>query len=204
MKKSEQQEQKKQALPEKDTPGPEDGVAGTALKEETDQKEAREETTEESKTAEEEVPTEISPLEKAERERDEFKDALIQERANFENYKRRNTAAIENTYRMAALDTAVKFLPVLDNMERALEALEDSPVKTGVELVKKELNKTFDALGVQAIDALGKTFDPAMHHAVMQVEPESGEKSGIVKSVLQKGYRADGRVLRPCIVTVTK
>ena len=144
---------------------------------------------------------------KAAAERDEYLNALIRERADFENYKKRNAAAVSRAFADGQLETALLILPVLDNLERALqvEVSEEGAkaIKTGVEMVEKQLREVLGKLGVEEIEALGKEFDPNLHNAVMQEEAEEGQESGIVKEVLMKGYKTKDRVLRHSMVKVT-
>lgn len=144
--------------------------------------------------------------EKLQKERDEYLSLLQRERADFENYKRRNQTAISEAYQNAVLDVAAKFLPLADNMEYALKAAgeEDSPIKQGVELIQKQLGEIFASLGIEEIAAEGQQFDPNFHNAVMQAEPEEGEESGQIKEVLMRGYRAGERILRHSMVKVVK
>lgn len=144
--------------------------------------------------------------EKLQKERDEYLSLLQRERADFENYKRRNQTAISEAYQNARLDVAAKFLPLADNMEYALKAAgeEDSPMKQGVELIQKQLSEIFTSLGIEEIAAEGQQFDPNFHNAVMQAEPEEGEQSGQIKEVLMRGYRAGERILRHSMVKVVK
>lgn len=144
--------------------------------------------------------------EKLQKERDEYLSLLQRERADFENYKRRNQTAISEAYQNAMLDVAAKFLPLADNMEYALKAAgeEDSPMKQGVELIQKQLGEIFTSLGIEEIAAEGQQFDPNIHNAVMQAEPEEGEQSGLIKEVLMRGYRSGERILRHSMVKVVK
>ncbi|MEY8381766.1 nucleotide exchange factor GrpE [Christensenellaceae bacterium 44-20] len=144
--------------------------------------------------------------EKLQKERDEYLSLLQRERADFENYKRRNQTAVSEAYQNAMLDAAAKFLPLADNMEYAIKAAgeEDSPIKQGVELIQKQLGEIFASLGIEEIEAQGQQFDPNFHNAVMQAEPEEGEESGLIKEVLMRGYRAGERILRHSMVKVVK
>lgn len=154
--------------------------------------------------AKEAAPEEVG---KMAAERDEYLNALIRERADFENYKKRNAAAVSRAFADGQMETALLILPVLDNLERALqvEVSEEGAkaIKTGVEMVEKQLREVLEKLGVEEIEALGKEFDPNLHNAVMQEEAEEGQESGIVKEVLMKGYKTKDRVLRHSMVKVT-
>ena len=100
------------------------------------------------------------------------------------------------------------FLPVLDNLDRAMESISasnvDESVIKGIELVRKQFLDTLSRLDVEEIDALGKPFDPELHNAVGQVEAEEGQEENTVALVLQKGYRMGGRVIRYSMVHVAR
>lgn len=124
--------------------------------------------------------------------------------ADFDNYRRRNAAAAALAREEAAADTAASFLPLLDNFERALAHEQaENTLYQGLQLMQKQLLEIFAKLGVSEIAALGEAFNPEIHHAVLQVEPENGQASGIVAEVLEKGYRLGERVLRYPLVKVT-
>lgn len=139
----------------------------------------------------------------AERQRDEYKDALVRERADFENYKKRN-AALASTSFDSGVESAVNaVLPVLDNFERAL-AVEcaDKQFASGMEMTMRQLEAALQGLGVEQIASDG-AFDPTRHHAIAQSEdPDLG--SNMIAQTLQKGYTLKGRVIRPAMVKVNK
>lgn len=142
--------------------------------------------------------------EKAAKERDEFLNLAQRVQADFDNYRRRNQNAREDAYNDGVRDSLVKFLPVLDNLERAAAAQgEEGALKEGVQLVLKQLNTVLANAGVEEIPASDCAFDPNVHHAVMQ-EAVEGCESGRVITVLQKGYTHGGRVLRHCMVKVSE
>ena len=106
---------------------------------------------------------------------------------------------------MGARTIVEKMLPVVDNFERGLAAVpeeqKEDPFVTGMDKVYKQLMTEFEAIGVAAIEAVGKEFDPELHNAVMQVEDEEKE-SGTVAAELQKGYRYKDTVVRHSMVSV--
>lgn len=155
--------------------------------------------------ADQQKNTEAAALEKAIAEKEEYLNALIRERADFENYKKRNSAAVSRAYADGKCEAAEELLPMLDNLERAIAAAEEeSPLKTGVEMVLRQAMDIFRNMGIEEIAAVGAEFDPNLHNAVMQVDPEEGEESGIVKEVMMKGYRTKDKVLRHSMVKVIK
>jgi molecular chaperone GrpE len=107
----------------------------------------------------------------------------------------------------SALETIVgQLLPVVDNMERASAAFKndklDEKYISGVEMVCKQLIDVLEKNGVKEIEALGKEFDPNIHHAVMQ-EPGEEDEENKVKEVFQKGYTLGNKVIRPTLVKVS-
>ncbi len=160
----------------------------------------------ESKGSKIKAKKEDGEKEKLKAERDEYLSLLQRERADFENYKRRNQAAISEAYQNAAIDVATKFLPLMDNLEYALKAAgeEETPIKQGVALIAKQMQEILASLGIEEIEAEGQPFDPNFHNAVMQEDAAEGEESGAVKEVLMRGYKMKDRILRHSMVKVTK
>jgi molecular chaperone GrpE len=147
-------------------------------------------------------------LKEAEDKRDEYLSIAQRTQADFENYKRRNKTAVADAYNSAMADVVEAFLPVLDNLERAIESVpeseENEPILKGIELVKRQFVDTLSRLGVEEIEALGLPFDPEFHHAVGQVDGEEGQEENTVAQVLQKGYKTDSKVIRYSMVHVVR
>lgn len=141
-------------------------------------------------------------LEQAERERDEYLGLAQRIQAEFENFRKRNNAVRSEAWDDGARETIAMMLPVIDNLERALDTTkEKSPLKDGVEMVLKQMLEVLDKRGVTVIDRLGEPFDPELENAVMQADPSEGEP-GTVCTVLLKGYRTPTRVIRHAMVCV--
>ena len=124
--------------------------------------------------------------------------------ADFESFRKRNESVRADAYADGRKDVAAMMLPVLDNLERAVDAASDSKdeaLKSGVELVLKQMQDAYQKLDVTPIDRLGEKFDPNLENAILQGTPEDGEP-GTVCQVLQKGYRIGDRVLRHAMVKV--
>jgi molecular chaperone GrpE len=124
--------------------------------------------------------------------------------ADFENYRRRNVNARTESFEDGAKSVISLLLPVLDNMERAMEAAQkskDKALKEGVEMVSRQLWEMLDKRGVKPIDRHGKKFDPNVENAILNGTPEDGE-AGTVCEVLQKGYSMGDSVLRHAMVKV--
>ena len=122
--------------------------------------------------------------------------------AEFDNYKKRSAKERENIYTDVRVDTVTKFLPVFDNLERAMKTeTADEAFKKGVEMTFNQLTDVFKKLGVEEIESVGKQFDPAMHNAVMHIEDEAYGESEIVEE-FQKGFRIGDKVIRFSMVKV--
>lgn len=136
---------------------------------------------------------------------EQYYEMLQRSAAEFDNYKKRTIKEKEALYSDAKGGVAAAFLPVMDNMERAISASVDvddaNPLKEGVSLVHKQLVSTFKNLGIEEIKALGEQFNPELHHAVMHIEDESLEANMVIEE-FQKGYTINGKVIRHSMVKV--
>ena len=129
-------------------------------------------------------------------------DKYLRLMAEFDNYKKRSAKERENIYTDVRVDTVAKFLPVYDNLERALKAeTADEAYKKGVEMTFNQLLDVFKKLGVEEIESVGKTFDPNLHNAVMHVEDEEKGENEIVEE-FQKGFKVNDKVIRFSMVKV--
>jgi molecular chaperone GrpE len=137
------------------------------------------------------------------RERDEYLELAQRTRADFENYKKRVARESAEAERRGKAKLVRELLPVVDNLERALEAeAGDSSLAEGVRLVYRELRDALDRLGVEAYEPVGEKFDPSLHEA-LSTRGEQGDP-GLVLEVVDKGYRLNGQVLRPARVVVSE
>lgn len=120
----------------------------------------------------------------------------------FDNYKKRSSKERESLHSSLLSDIISSFLPIVDNLEKALEAkTEDENYKQGIELVLKQFKDVLSANGVKEIEAVGKPFDPELHEAVASVVDESlGEKE--IKEEYRKGYQIGNKVIRHSMVVV--
>jgi molecular chaperone GrpE len=127
--------------------------------------------------------------------------------AEFENYKRRAQREQSDSIRFGNESLLKNLLPVIDNLERAIQCAKDAgtrgPLLEGVELTHKQFLEIVSKLGVRQICSKGNSFDPAVHQAVVQVESESMTPNTVVEE-FQKGYFLHDRVLRPAMVSVAK
>lgn len=130
---------------------------------------------------------------------------LLRTAAEFDNFKKRALKEKEDVQRFGIERVLKDFLPVMDNLERALEHAEQHDPKQvieGVRLVQKLFENTLAKHGVVGFTALGKPFDPAVHEALMQ--QESDAPAGTVVSEMAKGYKLNDRLVRPAAVVVSK
>lgn len=143
-------------------------------------------------------------LEEKTRQCEEYMNMVQRTAAEFDNYKKRTAKEKEALNLDASIDTVNAFLPVVDNLERALKAaegMEGNPLKDGVELVMRQLKECLDKLGVESIEAVNNPFNPELHNAVMHVtDDESGDN--LVIEEFQKGYIMKGKVVRHSMVKV--
>ena len=142
--------------------------------------------------------TEEPPIPEAE----DWKDKFLRAQAELINYRNRTQRELEQRWSESRADAVTQLLPVLDNLERALEApCADESYKQGVELTLRQFTDILTKLGVSPIDAFEKTFDPQWMDAVLHEENEElGENT--VSQVFTKGYRMGDRVLRHAVVKV--
>lgn len=143
-----------------------------------------------------------SELLKTKQELEETTDRFKRIMAEFENFKKRSSKERETLYNSLVADIIASFLPVQDNLEKAIEAKTvDESFKQGIELVTKQISDIFKKFGVEEIETCGKPFDPELHEAVSSVQDETlGEK--IVKEEFRKGYKIGNKVIRHAMVVV--
>ncbi len=172
------------------------------IKEEA-KEEAKEEIKEEAKEAQAESPEGKDEAKESEEKYKALNEKYMRVLAEYDNYRKRSIREKESIYPEAKADAAARFLPVMDNLERALEAeTEKTPFYEGVQLVRRQLADVFKGMGVEVIPALeGEAFNPEVHNAVMHVEDDSLGENVIVQE-LQKGYKMGDRVLRHSMVKV--
>ncbi len=129
-------------------------------------------------------------------------DRYLRLAAEYDNYRKRSARERESIYSDVRADTVTKFLPVYDNLVRALEqSTADEAYRKGVEMIMTQFKDILGRLGVTEIESVGQTFDPALHNAVMHdVDEEQGEN--IIVQELQKGFRMGDKVIRFAMVKV--
>lgn len=128
--------------------------------------------------------------------------------AEYDNYRKRTTKEKESLYVEALAEIAKEFLPVVDNIERAIchsKNISDTTVAKvaeGIDMIYRQVQDVFDKLGIEPIDCEeGSAFDPELHEAVMHVEDEEFGEQCVVQ-VFQKGYKAKDKIIRHTVVKV--
>ena len=186
-------EEQSEAAPGAETPReepPEEEKKARAKKEKAEKKEKKEE--------EPDAPRE----EKKPEAPQGASDAYLRLLAEYDNYRKRSQREKDALYADIRADTLKKFLPVYDNLVRALnQSTADEAYRKGVEMIMAQFNKTLESLGVEKIESLGKAFDPAIHNAVMHVDDEEKGENEIVE-VFQKGFKLGDKVIRFAMVKV--
>ena len=132
----------------------------------------------------------------------EQEDKFLRLAAEYDNYRRRSQKEKESAWADSKAETALAFLPVYDNLERALkQETADEAYKKGVEMTMTQLKDVLTKLGIEEIPALGEAFDPNFHNAVMHVEDENVGDNTIVE-VFQAGFKTGDKVIRFAMVKV--
>ena len=137
-----------------------------------------------------------------EKEKADLNDRFLRICAEYDNFRKRSQKEKDALYGDIKANTVTQFLPVYDNLERALKQnTEDEAYKKGVEMIMTQFCSTLEKLGVTEIECLGEKFDPAMHNAVMHVDDEEKGENEIVE-VFQKGFKLGEKVIRFAMVKV--
>ncbi|NJN51995.1 MAG: nucleotide exchange factor GrpE [Gammaproteobacteria bacterium] len=141
---------------------------------------------------------------------EKLKDQALRAQAEVENIRRRATRDVEAAHKFALERFTADLLPVVDSLERAVEAAQAADaagnvaaIAEGVELSRKLFVDTLEKSGVAVVDPIGAPFDPQFHQAMSMVESADAEP-GSVLNVLQRGYTLNGRLVRPAMVMVAK
>jgi molecular chaperone GrpE len=141
-------------------------------------------------------------------EAERLQERLLRLQAEFDNYKKRMAREKAEFLKFATESLLLEFLPVLDNLERAVasaraESANREAVADGIEMIVRLFRSTLDKAGVKPMEAGGQPFDPGLHQAIAQVETADGPENLVVEEV-QKGYLLEGRVLRAAVVKVSR
>nr|WP_028391861.1 MULTISPECIES: nucleotide exchange factor GrpE [Bacillaceae] len=166
-----------------------------------------EQANEEAVTPMDELQTATAKIEELEAKLEEMDNKYLRLQADFDNSRRRAKLDMEAALKYRAQSLAGDLIQSLDNFERAMKIESDNEetksVIAGMDMIYKGIVEALKKEGVEAIEAVGKEFDPHMHQAVMQVQDDSVE-SNIVVEEFQKGYKLKDRVIRPSMVKVSE
>jgi len=148
------------------------------------------------------VEEQPDPAEQMKEQLAQQEDKYLRLAAEYDNYRKRTAKEKESIWTEVKADTAAAFLPVYDNLERAIkQETADEAYKKGVEMTMSQLKEVFSKLGIEEIPALGETFDPNLHNAVMHIDDENfGENT--IAEVFQAGFRCGEKVIRFSMVKV--
>ena len=149
-----------------------------------------------------------SEKESAQQEAKESYDKFLRISAEFDNYKKRSAREMDEFRKFANESLLIKLLPVVDNLERAIDLIKEKKsskngMTEGIELTLKEIINVLESFNVNSFESLNKTFDPNFHQAVMQEETEDVQENIVIKE-FQKGYMIKNRLMRPAMVVVSK
>jgi molecular chaperone GrpE len=145
-------------------------------------------------------------LKELQREKESLQDRLLRTAAEFDNYRKRMDRERRELSEYAATDVLLELLPIIDNLERALQApagADPDAFRKGIELIYKQMLDLLRKRGVTTLDTLGASFDPNFHQAVIH-EASDAHREGEVMQELQRGYMLGERLLRPAMVKVAK
>jgi len=141
----------------------------------------------------------LSEIEKLNAEIKEKDDKYLRMAAEYDNFRRRSREEKDGIYESALADTVREILPMIDNLERAAGFDDGEKVKEGLVMIAKSTSEVLEKLGVEEFGAVGESFDPNIHNAVLHVEDESLGEGAIVE-VFQKGYRKGKHIIRFAMV----
>lgn len=154
------------------------------------------------------IPDEAGQLEVALNKADEHWNELLRARADLENMRRRHSRDLEHAHKHALDKFIAELLPICDSLELGLNAANEKDAKLdtvrgGMEMTLKMFMGSIGKFGLEQVDPQGQPFDPEAHEAIA-MQPDESVKSNHVISVMQKGYRFNGRLLRPAMVVVSQ
>ena len=152
-------------------------------------------------------PIEENQLDALEAELNESKDKYLRLAAEFDNFRRRTKKEREEFAQIANKDIVIALLEVLDDADRATQAIQassDEPLKEGTNLVFNKLRNTLQAKGVKVMEAIGSEFDPELHDAITEIPAPTEELKGKVVDQVLKGYYLNDKIIRHAKVVVGK
>jgi molecular chaperone GrpE len=148
----------------------------------------------------------LDELDAVRQERDALQDRLLRSAAEFDNYRKRTDRERRELSDAVSGDLIRDLLPIIDDLERALGASAgsaDPALRSGVELIHRQLLEALRRRGAEPLEVVGEDFDPAWHEALAS-EPANGRRDGEVTEEIRRGYRIGQRLIRPALVKVAK
>ena len=174
---------------------------------ETDRPDEDEMDQEATETEAEVEETEVDPLEEARAEAARYKDQLLRTAADLENYRKRARRDVEDAARRAKEDVLGQVLPIIDNLERAVQAAEGAQdvaaVVQGVEMVLASFQDAAEGMGLERVATTGERFDPNVHDAIQQL-PSADHEPGTIMAEVASGWKLGPKLIRPAMVVVAK
>ena len=170
--------------------------------------EAADQHAEEEQSPEAEIAMLYAELEAAKQTIADQKDGVVRAAADVDNIRRRAAQDVEKAHKFALEKFANELLPVIDNLERAIEFSDKEnetlkPLLEGIDMTVKSFNDAVAKFGVEIVNPQGEQFNPDFHQA-MSIQPSNDVTPNTVIAVMQKGYTLNGRLLRPAMVMVSK
>ncbi|MEH6815594.1 MAG: nucleotide exchange factor GrpE [Pseudoalteromonas distincta] len=170
--------------------------------------EAADQHAEEEQSPEAKIAMLYAELEAAKQTIADQKDGVVRAAADVDNIRRRAAQDVEKAHKFALEKFANELLPVIDNLERAIEFSDKEnetlkPLLEGIDMTVKSFNDAVAKFGVEIVNPQGEQFNPDFHQA-MSIQPSNDVTPNTVLAVMQKGYTLNGRLLRPAMVMVSK
>ena len=162
---------------------------------------AQDELREEPIIVEEEISAALEELEATRKERDEYLEALRRLKAEFENFRKRQERELAGVRETASEKLVVELLPVLDNLDRALES--EGDIHGGVRATRDNFSEVLSREGLAVVASDGQHFDPNVHEAVMG-QPSEEYEEGTILQTFERGYLLNGKAIRPAKVVVAR
>ncbi|MBR3475120.1 MAG: nucleotide exchange factor GrpE [Oscillospiraceae bacterium] len=179
-----------------------EAVEETPAEEKTDKKADKKDKKFGRKKDDERVAALEKEKEALEKDKAALNDKYLRICAEYDNFRRRSQKEKDGLFGDIKANTVQQFLPVYDNLERALkQGTEDEAYRKGVEMIMTQFNATLEKLGVKKIESLGQTFDPKLHNAVMHVDDEE-QGENVIVDVFQEGFMLGEKVIRFAMVKV--
>lgn len=145
-------------------------------------------------------------LRDSESELNKQQDLRLRLQADFDNFRKRKNKEMSDSIRFANQELLLQLIPVLDNFDRTLDAIEKTDnlaaIKDGIAVVDKSMKKTFKKIGMEPINSIGKELNPEFHEVITTVPVEEKKKKGVVIDEIEKGYKLKDRVIRVAKVVI--